>query len=144
VPGIHAGFHALTEQAEHLHVGDLRVPDQQLFPGAFDEGGQDLACVVGAHDEAAVFFRRLVLLAQRIRLEEANRLADRLPVPGDDAEAAALEVEHREVEPVHVELFTVDDHHLAVISRERVPGPRDHHPLLEHPQLELAQAFLTL
>ena len=48
-----------------------------------------------------------------------------------------------EVESVHVQLFTVDDHHLAVIARQVVGRARHGDAGIQHPQLELAQPLVA-
>jgi hypothetical protein len=58
-------------------------------------------------------------------------------------EASALEVERGKVEPIDVQFLAVDDQEFAVIARQVVGGPAHGDTGVEHPQLELPQAFLA-
>src|SRR6266496_4032305 len=123
-PHIHALRNLLIQQLHKGAVGDLHVVNQQVFPCAFDELDELLARVLRTHYELMV--PRLVRTTLGVTLEQLHGLAHQLWLQGTHGKGAAEhDVNVAEVEGHHVELFAVDDEHLAVIP-EQVVGSAGH------------------
>src|SRR6266542_2152214 len=135
---VHALRDLLVEQLQKRAVGDLHVIDQQMFFRACNELGELLACIDRADHQIAV--PRLVETALGVALEELDGLADQLWLPGTHAEGAAERNIHvAEVKGEDVQLFAVNDEHLAVVAEQVVRSSGYSDSLFQHSGFKAAK-----